>query len=697
MIRFSSSLFRILLLLLLPFVTNATIGTVDGYDNGGSGSVCIYYAFSASLGIFNSGEDVGLIQQTDAEIYNSQKSITENSLTNNSQFFRQCPNGTEIAINITNVEEDPEIEDPVPSMFPGKPYGYRINLRIPNSPIQPIQPISSSSLRRIFLFRFVICDLLRAGWCNPILAPPIEPREAGEGIQGFDGALSGIVGVSNASSTLYGITDFQSGVVQTNWAAPIEYDDSTFDDIEAENYLIAVQLPANVPLADYRIVMQTTLLWYDEGTNTVTSRNDAATLTTPSVVTVKDDIKVLKVSRGMEILIICLCCTYGILAMGTFVLVLKYRQHPAIQLAQGTFLSVLALASAIGGICTFTFLEESDVFCTMRLPTVSFALNLIGAILVARLWRVSVTLSGAMQIGAQQGKASIRSSLHQTSTNCLDLLVKVLSHIARAKFSKAVKCFKCNRCSKETSHQHSSNFRTTANAAESSQLVTFLIFPQLVIIVVTNAIDPPLSELIIDESENVGQYQCERDFEWVRTVSAAFTAINYCLAVILAWKGKELPSFFNETGAIFNSAWVLLITLFVNVVVQTTSDNGGVDPNLSVFVNVISALISFSFLIYIIVLPKLWRAIRNEKIVLGDILRMNEKKEVHLYQDPETGPTPPPPTYMAGAPIMQQKDDPIPRNIEEQIFKLRNFLGRIVDQCGSGRALSARQVCFKLP
>ena len=43
-----------------------------------------------------------------------------------------------------------------------------------------------------------------------------------------------------------------------------------------------------------------------------------------------------------------------------------------------------------------------------------------------------------------------------------------------------------------------------------------------------------------------------------------------------------------------------------------------------------------------------------------------------------------------------QSDPQLLARIEEQIFKLRNFLGKIVDQCGSGRALSARQVCFKL-
>ena len=272
---------------------------------------------------------------------------------------------------------------------------------------------------------------------------------------------------------------------------------------------------------------------------------------------------------SLEIYIYCLIGLYDLVVLIMLAFLFRHREHQAIQLAQGSFLACLLVAALVGGTFTFTFIPEKSWYCMCRGPLVLFPFTLMGAILVARLWRVYVTLSGVMQLGRNNDRKSsvgnarlnrLSQIVDYGSWNMLHRTVSVLSFLAKIRLPTFV------RSKQKATNNAVSHFRQTATGAESAQLVVFLMIPQLLLQTIGLAVYAPSLEFVVGDSGFVGRYFCTRSFDWVYGTGFLIAALTYGLAVIMAWQGRDFPSIFNEKDAICNTGAIAAVVITVSFV-----------------------------------------------------------------------------------------------------------------------------------
>jgi len=581
-----------------------------------------------------------------------------------------CPDGT--YISLTALDLNQRTASIVPDlasqnlMFTETPYRFQVNFEMDSA----MFTVGNHS-KQGFFFRFMMCDILFGGWCSPNYRPTEVP--------------SSPLSFQGAEDVIYGLYNFTDRTVSSPWVSVnVSDQNGTIIQVDLD---VNFQLSKAVPSRYYRLHLHTVLLLYDDDgfddeTNlTFVQRVDAATLGNPNAVVTRGLPKMLYVSDAMKILLYCMISVYGAMAVATLALLIYYRNHPAIQLAQGAFLMVIVAAALVGGTFTFTFLPHNDAYCLMRAPCVHLPIHLIGTILAARQWRTYVVLSGAMKVGrGATSKTTSRSSAKGwvERMRCLERLVACLTFLSRLDI--VTRHFhKCKRAPEEK--RRTSSIRQTATAADSARIVFFLVFPQTMLIIFGAIFDPPEFEVNYDESENIARSSCQRSAMWLSSLTMWLTAGSYILALLLAWVGKDLPSLFNEKKAIFNTSLIFAIVLFINIVVLGASENQPTTADTSVFVLVFTLLLALTVVLINIVWPKISRARRNEKIVLGEVLRLRSR-DAEKEGDQQ-------PNFMSR--LIQHKDDALPRNIEELIYRLQKLFASIGEKCGYGTPLSKKE------
>mmetsp|Transcript_3246 Transcript_3246/g.6670 ORF Transcript_3246/g.6670 Transcript_3246/m.6670 type:complete len:726 (-) Transcript_3246:3908-6085(-) len=661
---------------------NVLTGTINGYDVGGNESVCTYSEVeglplvpvsspgSGDLNDFSSGTEEELqsaalqaIESVDQALFAPEAGDDGSPTT--IELLRRCPPGTNISVIALDLTTKPTdvngFETTSYLMYPEVPYTFRVNFEMDTRFIS-----GGNHTNQGLLFRFVMCELIDGGWCDPTFVT--DPNSDG---------LKVIVNAT--SDPIRGFVNAQGQIVQSPWILAETTHDGTRIILQDLDVLYLV--PTLTPRRLYRFVLHAALLLeVDEGTEsneTLVKRIDAGTLGIPSALTVEDNPKILEMTGAMKLFLWTCIGAYDVVGFTTLGYLIHFRHHPAIQLAQGTFLMVLVAAAIVGGTFVFSFMPESDLYCAMRGPFVLLPFHLIGSILASRQWRLMVTISGAMQVGRssdlstsvrQKSKLSIHDKIF--SKNLMERIMEFLTFIAKLNLFHCG-CRRCKKEQNEARRRNPSHLRNTATASESAQLVTFLIFPQAVLLIIGGIIDPSRLELKFAVEDNVGRYFCERDLDWLGTMTSVLVAVVFILAVLLAWHGRDMPSFLNEKSAIFNTSLLFAITMFFYIVILATSRESISNPDTTVFVLCMILLGTLIFLLYSIAWPKIMRAVRNEKVVFGDVLRLNPSPR-RAAANPEN------PTFMQ--PIIQGKDDPLPRSIEELVFTLQKLLTSVTEK-----------------
>ena len=299
---------------------------------------------------------------------------------------------------------------------------------------------------------------------------------------------------------------------------------------------------------------------------------------------VQPEPEILEMTPSMRIFIFVLIGVYDAIMVAMLVFLYIYRTHAAIRLAQGSFLAGLLVAALVGGTFTFVFMPEEDWYCIAWGPLVIFPFTLMGAILVARLWRVYVTLSGAVKLGRNTSRDETEATTPRRSNrlsqildvgswNILGRMVNVLSFFAKLPLLTLIPGCRDERSTRRR-HGRQSHLRQTASGTESMQLVLFLVLPEVVLQTAGDITYKPSLELVLDDSNRVGRYFCDREWDWVSIAGLVLTALMYGLAVLLAWQGREFPSIFNEKDAIFNTAIISSLLLLINVVSCVVATGG---------------------------------------------------------------------------------------------------------------------------
>ncbi|KAL7572091.1 hypothetical protein ACA910_001733 [Epithemia clementina (nom. ined.)] len=627
----------------------------------------------------NQNTDTQFRSATKAEDDQSDLNIDDLNIDLNREFVElldSCYNGTFVELNALSLE-------PGWSMYRTLWYSFRVNARID---VTELLPTTDLPYAAILMFRFVLCDAIKTGFCNPFVKNPVDNN-------------STVIAMSPATPrSIVGMVDLASSTIFSPWVLPrntqivAETDELIVEDVE-----IQFTVPITTPIGLYRLVLHTMVVLETNDTYASTVRRlDTAAKADVPILKIQEEPQILEMTPSLRVFMFVLIAIYDAIVLMMLASLYKYRSHPAVQLAQGSFLAALLVAALVGGTFTFTFMPEEDWYCVAWGPLIIFPFTLMGAILVARLWRVYVTLSGAIQIGRNTRASNPdllrrRSSMRITqivdvgSWNLLDKVVGVLSFFA--KLPLLTKCF-----GKTLDPQrHKSTFRRTATEVESTQLVIFLVLPQVLLQTIGNAAYTPSLELVMEDSNRIGRYFCTRNWDWVQMIGLFLAAMMYALATVMAWKGRELPSIFNEKDAIFNTATVAALFLLINIMVVEMIEDPASSPDTSAFFRCVTLLGIATLVIFNLVFPKIRRASKGEKIVVGKLLRAYGNVEEESGSAVVSSELSQKSSIIARAPIVLRRNEALPQSLEMQIHQLHGLLRMASEKCAYGRSLSTTE------
>jgi 7 transmembrane sweet-taste receptor of 3 GCPR len=280
-----------------------------------------------------------------------------------------------------------------------------------------------------------------------------------------------------------------------------------------------------------------------------------------------DDVTIQEVSLSVKIVLGVMSVLVGTAALLAIIVMIHHRKHSIMTLSQSPFLIALSACLLISSIFTFTDLPTRDIYCSVNDLLVDLPLTVAATIILARVWRVHVTLSNANMFARRrtmQGDdyASNNNNNKEDRFSVGVVIVAVLTFLAKLPFRISSLC---NKSKTESSNNNNNNTGTTAKrrrgnalkqkatARETVWLIFLLSLPELVVLTVGIAVYKPRLELVLDANNaNLGQYQCadssqqENNSAWVQKFSLSWMAIIFVAAIIVAWLGRDLPPFFNE-------------------------------------------------------------------------------------------------------------------------------------------------------
>ena len=157
------------------------------------------------------------------------------------QLLSSCFNGTFVTLEALDLEQQS-------SLFRSLPYTFRLQVQTNASDLFP-QPESDASFSASLFFRFVLCNALKSGYCNPVVPDPKENDS------------NSTVVVLTDSTTLVGTVDKKRKMVFSNWALPSTTEvDADSRTVALDPVDVRLRVPRETPLGLYRLVVHTLLV-----------------------------------------------------------------------------------------------------------------------------------------------------------------------------------------------------------------------------------------------------------------------------------------------------------------------------------------------------------------------------------------------------------------------------------------------------
>ena len=259
-------------------------GTNNGYDVGGDEPVCFLSEFgvpqtssqnrtdfgsdpirngpSSFYDILEKGSsvesegDVASIQAASQLIAELDDALFYQRLDLNRkvELLDACYNGTNVQVRALDLGANS-------SMYRGFPYSFRISLGMSATDI--LSSTNSSFITGVF-FRLALCDALKAGYCNPVVANATDNNPT-------------VVVVSNSSNhTLVGKVDRKRKMVFSPWVLPLTTYKSDPNQITLKPLDVRFQVPKATPAGVYRFVAHVLLVLLEHGATSEVKRLDMA-------------------------------------------------------------------------------------------------------------------------------------------------------------------------------------------------------------------------------------------------------------------------------------------------------------------------------------------------------------------------------------------------------------------------------------
>jgi hypothetical protein len=238
---------------------------------------------------------------------------------------------------------------------------------------------------------------------------------------------------------------------------------------------------------------------------------------------------------------------------------------------------------------SFLFEPKNDFYCNARLPIILTSGQLLYAITLGRLWRINALISPLLIKALRQKKGFTRR------------MMESLMYVVGLK----------NGLRKQISHW------------QLALVVVLFTLPQAVIQVLAFVLQPQSLSIEFNDDESQGRVTCDSDFDTkssLRTYGLWIFFVMVFLLLLMAHTTRHLPSLFNESKVIYESTLFSVVLLILGFGVIAVTDDPTASPAVRYLVSVVLALSIAANTSLRIMLPKLRKVWRNEKVVVSRLV-----------------------------------------------------------------------------
>jgi hypothetical protein len=280
----------------------------------------------------------------------------------------------------------------------------------------------------------------------------------------------------------------------------------------------------------------------------------------------------------------------------------KNRNHQVLRLTQGYFLIVFLVAALVLVVSSFLFDPKNDHYCNASFPIVLISAQLLHAITIGRLWRINAVISPLLM-------HSLRQKTGWTS--------RMMEYL------RTVTSWDTNFL-----RRRPKNLRKQISHWQLGLVVALFTLPQVIIQVLSLTLQPQSLTIDFNEDESKGRATCDSGVDMKASLlhyGFWTLLLLMMLLLVMAQTTSQLPSLFNETKVIYESALFSIVLLVLGMGVIVVTDDPATSPSITYMVAVVWTLSIALNTSLRIMLPKLRMVWRNEKVVVSKLVSDHAK------------------------------------------------------------------------
>jgi cadmium resistance protein CadD (predicted permease) len=557
----------IVFLVLVPNVTSSfgipgTTQTISGYDTEvGEDPICWRCSASAVEG----------------DIPFPNPLIKDFKLTGEVALLRECP-----ALNYITAEAPPEFQRGE-RLRTGQLYDYKVSITLNLDSLGGNAFISDEG--PLVAVQIIVCKL-GAGFCSPYIHEEANARLEAQGIY-----------ESPEEGDSHGGTHTHSG-----------YEIFQVPPENGPIYNISMTVPMLVNTAgDYFAIAAVQMYIGSELGESAEMRYDMANalLQDQRLITYQEPAEILVVPDGVMIASYVAIGLVALVILFLLVETIKNRNHQILRLTQGYFLIVFLIAALILSVSSFLFEPKNDFYCNASFPIILTSAQLLYAITLGRLWRINAVISPLLMKTLRQ-KTSWSSVMMESmrAGTSLDVTGR------RSMFRKSMK------------------LRKQISPLKLGLVVSLFTLPQVIIQVLSLVLQPQSLMIQFNDDRSQGRVMCDSGVDMKANLRDYGFWVFLLLVVLLLFMAQatsQLPSLFNESKVIYESALFTIVLLLLGVGVIVVTDDPNTSPAVGYLVCVVWTLSIALSTSLRIMLPKLRMVWRNEKVVISTLVSDHAK------------------------------------------------------------------------
>lgn len=438
----------------------------------------------------------------------------------------------------------------------------------------------------------LLCELGRAGFCSPFIH-----EEANARLRARNESLFVERGDRHGGSHVHSAFV----IVPVDTATTASNGIATFN--------ITVPMLINQP-GDFFAIAAVQMFFGAPGAK-VSMRYDMANALQERLISYQEPAEILEVPTGVLVFsYVAMALVASVIAFLLLQTVL-HRNHQVLKLTQGCFLIVFLVAALVATLSAFTLNPRNSVYCRVSLPLVMCSLQVVFAVTVGRLWRINAVIS--------------------------PLLRKTLRH-QDGWIHRGMRWLRRVTSAQDPEGQPK-NLRHQVSNTQLALVIVLFTVPQVILQVLGAILQPAYRSNDLNEDMSKGRAECACGVQMVLHSYAFWGYIVFFLLVLtllcMAYATRQLPSLFNETSVIFNTALTTMVLLALGGGIQAVTDGPTTTPAVKYLTEVTLVLCMTLQTSYRFMMPKLRMIWKGETVVVSKLVsdhRAQTERDDELYK-----------------------------------------------------------------